>query len=124
MRSDFVELIVNEIKKRKDVKYFRIHESGDWYCQEYLNKWFEICRRLPDIKFTAYTKSFHLDYSQKPDNLVIYFSVMPDTKMENIPEGPRAYLECGPENIHLCHGKCDECLYCWEVGKDIRLKKH
>ena len=122
--EEFTQLMINEIRRRKSVKYFRIHESGDFYDQLYLEKWFNIARALPNVKFLAFTKSFHLDFSKRPSNLIIYYSVMPDTTMEVPDDGPRAYLMCGPENIHVCYGKCDECLFCWEVQKDVRMKKH
>jgi len=35
----------------------RIHESGDFYNGEYLKAWLIVCKRMPKIKFYAYTKS-------------------------------------------------------------------
>jgi len=35
----------------------RIHESGDFYSGEYLQAWINVAKRMPDIKFYAYTKS-------------------------------------------------------------------
>lgn len=39
--------------------YVRIHDSGDFYSIGYINNWVEIMRKFPNIKFYAYTKSFH-----------------------------------------------------------------
>lgn len=36
--------------------YFRIHDSGDFINEEYLDSWIEICRRLPGINFWAPTR--------------------------------------------------------------------
>lgn len=49
----------------------RIHDSGDFFSQGYLNAWFQIAAEHPEKKFYAYTKSLHLDYQAKPDNLQI-----------------------------------------------------
>jgi len=37
-------------------KYFRIHDVGDFYNYEYLEKWVSIMREFPKVKFYAYTK--------------------------------------------------------------------
>ncbi len=47
----------------------RIHDSGDFYSQQYLNAFFLIAKCLPAVTFYAYTKSLHLDWSKCPENL-------------------------------------------------------
>lgn len=48
----------------KSGKYrIRIHSSGDFYSQEYLDKWVAAMYCSPEITFYAYTKSLHLDWS-------------------------------------------------------------
>jgi hypothetical protein len=56
-KADFTAIIINEIK-RKRVKpvAIRIHATGDFYSQSYLNKWIEIAAALPSVDFYAYTK--------------------------------------------------------------------
>ncbi len=58
----FVNAIIHEIKRRK-LKIIRIHDSGDFYSQEYLDNWFMIANTLPEVRFYAYTKSLQLDFS-------------------------------------------------------------
>ena len=56
----------------------RIHDSGDFYNKEYLYKWFKIAESMPNIEFYAYTKQVKLlkdNWSVKPDNLTIIFSL-------------------------------------------------
>ena len=74
--EQFVEKIVQFLKKRKET-IIRLHESGDFYNKEYLNKWCEIARQLPDKIFYAYTKSYFFDnfWDNIPDNLRIIQSV-------------------------------------------------
>lgn len=63
MSSRFVGLMTSEIKRSK-CRYVRIHDSGDFYSQAYLDKWVAIAKECPDRKFYCYTKSLHLDWSE------------------------------------------------------------
>lgn len=53
----------------------RIHDSGDFYSQGYLDAWCSIASMRPDVVFYAYTKSLHLNFSKVPDNLRITQSI-------------------------------------------------
>jgi hypothetical protein len=122
----------------KQPKYFRIHESGDFYSQDYLDIWCGIAKLFPKIKFLAYTQMYDLDYTLKPDNLIVYWTVWPDSK--RVPNNNlKAYvIDNGNNKIpkynkakgHLCKkgkGKnitCDKCLYCFEGKGDVRFKIH
>lgn len=57
---------------------FRIHVSGDFFSQEYLDAWSAVARRLPKVQFWAYTRSFELDFSDVPDNVALYASADQD----------------------------------------------
>jgi hypothetical protein len=52
-------------------KRVRIHDSGDFFSQAYLDAWMRAAREFPRTRFYAYTKSLHLDFSQAPANLSI-----------------------------------------------------
>ena len=56
--------------------HVRIHDSGDFYSPEYLNKWVTIAKQNKDVIFYAYTKSikFFVDGLLLPDNMKIIFS--------------------------------------------------
>jgi hypothetical protein len=41
----------------KDATHIRIHSSGDFFSQDYFDKWLEVCRQNPNVKFWAFTKS-------------------------------------------------------------------
>lgn len=58
MQTDFVDRMVAEITRavKKGLKAVRVHDSGDFYSVEYMLAWFEIARRLPHVRFYAYTK--------------------------------------------------------------------
>jgi hypothetical protein len=116
--DDMVAHIGKLITGYKSFKgFFRIHESGDFYSQVYLNSWKFIAASFPAVKFLAFTKSFNLDFSDCPKNLQIVFSVMPDSCIP--PKGkPIAYA--GPvvamKKAIECPGLCDTCGLCWNLS--------
>jgi hypothetical protein len=71
MKKNFAARIVADLLRMRAVNTVRIHDAGDFYSQEYLEKWYEIARALPHLTFYAYTKSLHLDFSKRPKNLHI-----------------------------------------------------
>jgi len=129
LQKDFAGRITAFIR-RKGVKLVRIHESGDFYSQKYLNKWIIIALCNPGTLFLAYTRSRYLNFTHAPDNLLLRFStdktgfpIEKDGKMytymldtgESLPP----YLVGG----HICNNQaahrhyCGEsCLFCWTKG--------
>lgn len=91
---DFVSDMTLELTKFKGDK-IRIHESGCFYSQEYLDKWITIASAFhASLTFLAYTKMYDkLDFSKKPDNLVVYASYDPTTETE---------ITCAPSGMHKC----------------------
>ena len=69
--ADLQQLVVRGPKTRKPYNVVRLHDSGDFYRQEYLDAWATIAAQFPKVIFYAYTKSLHLDMSRLPDNLRI-----------------------------------------------------
>ena len=74
-QSIFIGLMNIEIKKKK-ADAIRVHDSGDFYSKEYLQKWISIAKDNPAVNFYAYTKSlpFFKDIIL-PNNMDIIFSV-------------------------------------------------
>ena len=85
---DMVKLIKHGVA-RYGVKAVRVHESGDFYSQEYANKWdsiaFAVHAEYPEVKFFAYTKSPYRPLS----GFNIVESILPDG---SINYGPWAYV--------------------------------
>lgn len=72
LRSDFVDMVVSDLSRMRKVNTVRIHDSGDFYNQEYFNKWNLIAKALPLITFYAYTKTLDMTiWEGKADNLKI-----------------------------------------------------
>lgn len=134
----FVEDAVAELKRTKK-PYVRIHSSGDFYSEEYVDKWVQICKKCPEKKFLAYTKSVHLKESLKKlarlPNVSMYES-LDTTKQKPTTAFLRAMIDdCDlakqsaqrkrtKETIN-CPGKCDPCGYkCWDRDKHVIFHKH
>ena len=73
--ESFVQDMVAAIRRRRSRNTVRVHDSGDFYNQEYLDSWFAIARALPGVRFYAYTKSLHLSFADQPDNFMIVQSL-------------------------------------------------
>jgi len=74
--------IMNEAIQNKKVDILRLHDSGDFYSVDYLNKWIQIAKDNKNVIFYAYTKSIPFFKRSKemdttfllPKNLIIIFS--------------------------------------------------
>jgi len=75
LTNNFVALMNMEIKKKK-AQAIRIHDSGDFYSKEYLNKWLTIAKQNPKVKFYSYTNSikFIKELQGIPGNFDFIFS--------------------------------------------------
>jgi hypothetical protein len=83
---EFVEEMVDEVMalsrkaERKGQRVFiRIHDAGDFYSQEYFDKWIEIASRVGErsvrVTFYAYTKSLNMVRARfLPLNMTFVFS--------------------------------------------------
>lgn len=126
-RADFVEIMTEEIISyakncRKPYLIVRIHESGDFYSQQYVEKWLQIidnCKAYTNITFYAYTKSFKFfDGKQLPDNFTLRASVWCDTEesqKELIKKNKWTVYTAvekftANDNFHQC--RCDDCANC------------
>ena len=140
-KEHFAENMDREIMQRKISSKMRIHESGDFYSQEYLDKWIEVVTRHPEIQFLAYTKMFaKLDFSKAPKNLILYASLDPDNNNDrhSIPfnfrackivddkkDAPKGWYICNPMKDTGHHNYCGEtCLVCWKGSKNAVWIKH
>jgi hypothetical protein len=66
---------LSKIKKDKQI-YIRIHDSGDFYSPAYFQKWLEIARLNPTVRFYAYTKSHSFIRGiQLPENFDLIYSL-------------------------------------------------
>lgn len=86
LQDDFIQVMDKEIKKKK-AKAIRIHDSGDFYSVEYLDKWIAITQLNPDVQFYAYTKSIpYFENKILRNNFIVIFS---NGGKITIPDGSR-----------------------------------
>lgn len=72
--EELASALVSDLESRRLWKSVRVHDSGDFFTQEYLDAWYMVAKRLDPkgFRFYAYTKSLNLDlWSGKPSNFVI-----------------------------------------------------
>ena len=76
LRPDFEVVMLKELKQRQPT-FVRIHDAGDWYSRDYRDKWLNIIRESPSIRFYTYTKSVPLfkEIDVQPRNLCVIFSL-------------------------------------------------
>ena len=77
-KPEFIDMALNELKRKKKLEKVRIHDSGDFYNKEYLYKWIEIAKAMPNVEFYAYTKRVKLlkdNAAALPSNFTIIYSI-------------------------------------------------
>lgn len=76
LSSNFVTEMVEALKTKPSYNTVRVHDSGDFYSEQYLQKWYDIARKMPQKYFYAYTKALDLDiWTDKPSNFQIIQSL-------------------------------------------------
>lgn len=103
LNYNFVELATKELHKAKQ-KIVRIHESGDFYSQTYVNKWLQIISNCPDKMFYFWTKKDKMfDFTEflKLPNVNIMVS---RTAKGGLNYGSKDYVDklVRDENFFLC----------------------
>jgi len=98
----------------------RIHESGDFYSQEYIFEWAKVASALPDVVFLAYTKRMSdFDFSM--------LRALPNVIVVNSLFGKRlnyGKLEKKPAQAFLCPAlECgNNCNYCYDLNNKHDLE--
>lgn len=134
-RESFVPGMIRVLERRRKLEFFRIHESGDFYSQEYLEKWLEICKAFPNTRFLAFSNMWNLEWKVCPRNLVVFWSIWEDTDIGDRVHGGGLFAFignsrpelCVEEDVLVCPGHCDSCLMCfmgYENQKHVRFKIH
>jgi hypothetical protein len=73
--SNEISLLLGKANKQGKSLYIRIHDSGDFYSPEYLQKWLTIINRFSQVEFYAYTKMVSMLKSfYKPKNFRVIYS--------------------------------------------------
>lgn len=72
--DEFVDKMNEEIRSKKP-DYVRVHDSGDYYSGKYLQKWLQIAKDNPSVKFYSYTNMVEMFHkTELPSNYDVIFS--------------------------------------------------
>jgi len=78
-KEEMTEIILKSLTHHeftvRPVQIMRIHDSGDFFSQEYFDAWLEVIRARPDIVFYAYTKSLPF-WKQRKDQIPPNFKLI------------------------------------------------
>lgn len=99
---DFLFALITEQLHRTKKKIVRIHSSGDFFSQKYLEMWCHIAQLFPEIKFYGYTKTreiFDFWWADELPNLNIVDSLLPDGSVNF---GSLDYIKEKQEKFYLC----------------------
>ena len=130
----FIAETMHILKTRKN-KLVRVHESGDFYSEEYAINWLYIATYMPEYTFYAYTKRTDMFTEEilrgKPKNFILLYSVDGLDKVEELPKGfdkvarvASTETNCPAQSDKsvLCGVQCKKCFK-GDV-KEIVFKKH
>ncbi len=131
LHPDFITTVVSELNKTKrSFSSVRIHESGEFYSQAYIDKWQTIATTLPNVNFYAFTKRIKdFDFTQLMSlpNVVIIDSLMNG----GLNYGPISQLSSTVKTCPATDGTtdiCDSaCGYCWSKpaqSNGVQFVKH
>lgn len=121
VKKSFVQDMCKELSKKKH-RITRVHEGGDFYSLEYVRKWFDIAKRMPDMQFYAYTKRNDIFtkkvLASKPANFRIHWSVDGiRADNEDVSKEVKARLAQGYDLVAVMRETKTSCLN--QINKDL-----
>ena len=133
-RADFRDLMIQKLKRAR-LPRMRVHESGDFFNQKYLNDWVEIIKEIPNKEFWIYTKSWMLDFTEllKLPNVTLRYSVDVTTKKYPKQDIPHAVVSAERNDLFVCPSsevsghkiKCmKDCFFCTESKEGLIFRPH
>lgn len=125
----FTTRIINELSKLRTLPpYFRIHASGEFYSQSYIDSWQVIVESFPSIVFYAYTKRLReFDFSKLaslPNFILInslHFGKLNYGRLEEAPSG--AFI-CPSHVGATCGQSCTYCMSKQAQTHGVWFKQH
>lgn len=116
-----LDFMVDEINKqiaKQNIKYIRIHATGDFFSADYVKAWIKIAKENPNTIFWTYTKATfkELDELNSLENVNIVSSVVPGKgfnfgKCDYI-LNTYEYLKSIGENPYICRCGIDDNQHC------------
>lgn len=143
LKDSFVKDVLSEIKASKATE-LRIHPSGDFYSEAYINKWIEIVQETPNVRYWVYSRSWSIPELSKSLKILaeqpnVQFFASVDETTIGIPEKhfrlaslvkdwelvSSDFVRC--PNLKNKNITCDKCTYCFKPSKTkqhVVFKEH
>ena len=135
---------------KSNIRYFRIHEAGEFFSYEYLEMICKICAKFPDIHFYAYTRrykwlrtaqdagiipaNFKINVSARRENAAALKKYLPEFNLFIWDGSNLKTSNYGPLEIHHCDAvlfsghssgiTCIECKRCITGHCDTAVFDH
>ena len=125
------ELLIRKFLYMALPQVMRLHVSGDFYSQEYLDMWIRIAGDNPNTVFYGYSKMDGIDHARLPGNLRILRSQwpgMPAPRQKNVARN--CWVQDGtekrmPKDALKCTGDCPRCGFKCAFGEtDVVIAMH
>jgi len=110
------------------LEYVRVHESGEFYSQVYVDRWYRIAKSLPDVTFVAYSKRFgDFDFSKlrSLDNVILINSLHDNGRLNY------GKLERKADSMELCPSMGENkigcrkgCNMCYDRNNKVKLEQN
>ena len=127
-RKDFTERMIREIKDR--FNFFRIHATGDFYSEEYVEKWIKIVQACPNTLFRTTTRRRDLTKAlkrlHKEPNVIVRESLDTVRRKPQMNLPVAAITSVGiKKDVIACPNDCDKCNHlCWKKPKNVVFEEH
>ena len=131
-KPDFYFAQLDKQLTKEKREFCRPHTAGEFFDQEYVNNWIDLCGRHPEKRFWAYTKmqnilDFH--YMEQLKNFNLIYSFLPDGSL-NFDDESKIVAKCRALGVPVCKyrkgmsaaamphcgGSCKICLFSKYVG--------
>lgn len=131
LEDDFADRIILELKYMyTKPKYYRVHSSGEFISQRYVDDWVKIAKTFPDIIFYAYTKrikDFDFSILKILPNFILIDSLQHGRinygKLKDAPKG--AFIcPAQPKTGVVCGVTCNYCMRKEAQDSAPYFKKH
>lgn len=128
-QEDFITTIISEINSlRTKPKWFRLHASGEFYSQPYIDSWQVIVESFPSIVFYAYTKRLReFDFSKLaslPNFILINSLHFGKLNYGPLSEAPSNAFICPSYTGATCGDSCTYCLSKQAQTHSVWFKQH
>lgn len=133
LSHNFVNDTIDEIKHlKKAPAAIRIHESGEFYSQDYVDKWTLIVMRSPNTLFYAYTKNrsrFDMSSLESLPNMVLIDSCKFGIANYGDPVKVKSWAKkgafvCPSSKTVSCGNGCSYCLTKTAQATGVVFHKH